>query len=56
MKLWPLYSEEVTCSVCGGKGVATPQEAALQWRGMKLRHCDRRDCEEELRRRKRKPP
>lgn len=43
------YEEEVTCDVCGGKGVAAPRDAASRWLGGKLRHTDPQVCADNLR-------
>lgn len=47
------YTETVTCSVCGGEGVARPLDAAQQWRGAEFAHRDPAACRDRLARQRR---
>lgn len=44
-----IFSEKVTCDVCGGPGVAMPGTAARGWfKGTSIRHSDPRVCADYL--------
>jgi hypothetical protein len=46
-----IYTETVTCDVCGCEGVATPKTAGLQWyKDSFICHSDPRVCAENLKR------
>lgn len=47
-----IYTIHVTCSVCGGEGMATMRAASSLWLGGSLRHIDPEECARNLRRKK----
>lgn len=42
------FTEEVTCDVCGGDGVATMQDSCSRWVGGRIRHRDPQVCADNL--------
>lgn len=49
-----VYTEEVTCTVCGGTGMARPRDAVAEWFGGEIVHNDPRVCADNLRYQRRK--
>lgn len=45
-----IYTEEVTCAICGAPGLARPHDAAQFWLGAAPAHTDPAVCRDYLRR------
>lgn len=43
-----IYTQPVTCDICGGHGVARIADAASRWLGAELAHTDPRICRDNL--------